>query len=188
MTENGDSRINDFRTYAQQKYKLKYGVKPSWKGREYKLTQDLLKYFDENFPEEAAWKLQEAYSAYLKDSDNYIEKNGHKLTSFAANPEKWCKAARPVRVVPPEPAPPSFLEIQSKWEGISAEALVEKVLVAAEKNPVTFFRGFVWTQKYLRLAAGEEKWKAVSVALADLVGRNRARTLWTKPELVKPLP
>jgi hypothetical protein len=177
-----DSRVKELIDwFCQEAYEQRYGVPYCFQGgKEAALVKRCLGYFDRTFKENALERFKDAAQQFLRDKDDYLETNKHPLTMFLSKPHKW--AIQKKQVTPP-PIPSLYdydmkrLEIEKRWASVDHDAFVNRVIEAATPNPMRYFKGYIQTQGFLKVA-NKELWKRVSAELADLIGKERAREVW----------
>lgn len=84
-----DERIKQFTEWYHEKYLEVKGVKYAWKGgKEQKLMQTCLKYFDGS-DGDSLQKMKDSCQIFLDSEDKFIIERGHNLSDFLTDPNKW---------------------------------------------------------------------------------------------------
>lgn len=84
-----DERIKQFTEWYHEKYLEVKGVKYAWKGgKEQKLMQTCLKYFD-GLEGDALEKMKGSCQIFLESEDKFIIERAHNLADFLTDPSKW---------------------------------------------------------------------------------------------------
>lgn len=169
-----------------EKWKDKYSVDYAWNyGRDRKrMKEDVLPYFMKAFKEHWKEKYSKAIDGYLKDEDAFLIKNQHQFTRFAYSPHRWAVSTKKVQKV----GIPSILNqkmelerVMQRWKGVDESVFIEKVMIAASDNPIQFFKGFLQTNKHLKIS-NPILWKKAASELASLIGKDRAKKMWVARE------
>lgn len=179
----GDSRIAEITEFYHEEYKKRFGIPYKWKGgKEQKLMQSCLKYFEGIDLDNPIQKMKEAIGKYLKDDGTFYRESAHDLSHFLSNPARWLVIETRVRPLPER------IEVGDKVvQEINWGEFKEKFEKAAGENPERFVKGFFYTAPYLK-KKDLEKYVYVRQYLLDLVGKERIAKIYESHKLFKEMP
>jgi len=167
-----DTRIKDFTAFYHEQYQKKVGFYYNWKGgKEQKLMQKCLAYFDGIKGEKAFDEMKAAVLLYLDETDPFYK--GHDLSHFLSKPEKWIK--QEVK----KPTPPLISEIVEEAPVVhTMETFKEKFAnMVAQKDPLPFIRHFIKERGYNKKFLGEEKYNYARQFIYDFLGKEKTTQL-----------
>ena len=173
MEKETDPRIHELtHLWCSDIWHSKYHLKAPWGGKEAKLLQRTLKWFDSNFPkkEDAKEECIDAMRRYVEERERYYADDKHPFSKFASKPEKWAHVWKKKEVKTWEP----IVEEKRKvtWDDMEQWAT---------ENPRQAVKGFKQTFGVLK-QLNPERYESFKNFLLDLVGKEQAIQWAREPE------
>lgn len=170
--------------WCDEIYPKKYNVSYMFNfGKEGALLKKALQWFRGEYKDDTEQVFKESVNRFLSDKDSYLDTNHHPFSLFLSKPHKWAGKAKPkysnTFKEAEEPHHIKRARIEAKWSEVNHEEFIQKVVDAAQENPIQYFRGYLQTEGILK-HNNDELWRKTSKALAELVGVKRAKEMWQK--------
>jgi len=182
-----DSRIHEITRYYNDQYKQKMGVAYKWSGgKEQKLMKTCIRYFENQFAEQAIDRLRECIDFYLSYEDDFLKETAYDMSHLLTQPNKWLKflnddkvgqAQRKAQEAKLKKRDEQIAKLKKPQIDDTKDMSDFDLAVMISKDPVMFMKGFRITHSILKRINPKE-YDRVRKTILELLGKEQATKLW----------